>query len=81
MPLHWDNQADIAQALIRTYPEADRLSLSMDDVRRLILTLPDFCDHETPPNDAYLRAILAHWIRLDAAPPRDGTARGGGVSA
>ena len=41
MQLSWSDQAEIAQALARAYPEKDRLDLSLEELRCLVLSLPE----------------------------------------
>lgn len=73
MQLSWSNQADIAAALLETYPDADRLSLGHERLLRLILSLPQFKGTETPPQPACLDHILWTWMRLaDAGLERTG---------
>jgi FeS assembly protein IscX len=64
MSLSWSNQADIAAALLKNYPEADRLSLKHDQLLRLIAALPDFKDTLTPPGPSCLDHVLWTWMRL-----------------
>jgi len=64
MQLSWSNQADIAAILLRTYPDADRLSLTHERLLKLILSLPDFNDAPAPPKPACLDHILWTWMRL-----------------
>jgi FeS assembly protein IscX len=67
MQLSWSHQADIAAALLKKYPETDRLSLGHDRLLKLILSLPEFKDSSTPPKPAYLDHILWTWMRLAGA--------------
>ena len=64
MSLSWSNSADIAAALLKAYPEADRLSLDRDRLLHLISSLPGFKDQPVPPKPAYLDHILWTWMRL-----------------
>lgn len=64
MQLTWSNQAGIAAALLKAYPEADRLSLGREGLLRLIQSLPQFHDTGTPPQPACLDHILWTWMRL-----------------
>lgn len=64
MHLSWDQQDGIAKALLRAYPEQDRLALGHEDLRRLIVALPDFQDNPHPPGEAWLSKILWTWMRL-----------------
>lgn len=64
MLLSWSDQTGIARALIRTYPETDRLALGVDELRGLITALPGFAGPPNPPSETYLRSILWTWMRL-----------------
>lgn len=64
MLLSWSDQAGIAQALHRVYPEEERLSLSLEALRERIVMLPGFTGPPQPPNAAFLRSILWTWMRL-----------------
>lgn len=64
MQLFWSDQADIAAALLKAYPETDRLSLSHDRLLDLVLSLPDFKGEAVPPKPSYLDHILWTWMRL-----------------
>jgi FeS assembly protein IscX len=67
MPLSWSNQADIAAALLKKYPETDRLSLGHERLLELVLSLPGFKDASRPPQPACLDHILWTWMRLAGA--------------
>jgi FeS assembly protein IscX len=62
--LSWSNQADIAAALLKNYPEADRLSLKHGQLLKLITSLPEFKDTASPPKPSCLDHILWTWMRL-----------------
>lgn len=64
MQLSWSNQADIAAALLETYPETDRLSLTHEQLLNLIHSLPEFKDDPLPPKQACLNHVLWTWMRL-----------------
>lgn len=64
MHLSWNQQDGIAKALLRAYPEQDRLALGHEDLRRLIVALPGFQDNPYPPGEAWLSKILWTWMRL-----------------
>lgn len=64
MLLSWSDQTGIARALIRTYPDTDRLALGVNELRSLITSLPGFAGPPHPPSESYLRSILWTWMRL-----------------
>lgn len=62
--LTWTNPVGLAQALLRKYPEQDRLALSGEALRRLVVALPGFADGDYPPKAAYLDAVRWAWMRI-----------------
>jgi FeS assembly protein IscX len=64
MQLSWSHPAEIAAALLKAHPEADRLSLKRDHLTRLIISLPGFKDGSKPPKPEFLDHILWTWMRL-----------------
>jgi len=68
MQLAWTDRDEIAKALMQAHPDADRLALSLDDVKAMVVALPGFSDAPEPPRPAYVEAVLWTWMRLaDAA--------------
>lgn len=63
-PLTWGQIKDIAQALVRYYPDVERLDCSPEDIRQLVVALPEFDDDPAPPSDKTLDSILWQWMRL-----------------
>jgi len=64
MHLSWKEQDRIAKALLTTYPDQDRLALTLEQLRQLIVALPDFQDTPQPPGEPWLNKILWTWMRL-----------------
>jgi len=66
MPLAWHDQKHIALALLKAYPDADRLALGRDReaLTQMILSLPEFQDSFEPPEPACLDHILWAWMRF-----------------
>lgn len=64
MQLSWSDRDRIAEALAQAYPETDRLSLSLDDLKGLVVALPGFAGPPEPPREAHLESILWTWMRL-----------------
>lgn len=67
MHLSWKEQDRLAKALLATYPDQDRLALNSEQLRQLIVALPDFQDTPQPPGEAWLNKILWTWMRLSHA--------------
>lgn len=64
MRLSWSDRESIARALIETYPTADRLRLSLDELKEMVTLLPQFAGPPEPPKTAHLESILWTWMRL-----------------
>lgn len=64
MHLSWQDQDGIARALLKSYPDQERLALTVEALRRLIVALPEFNDAPMPPKTAYINKILWTWMRL-----------------
>lgn len=64
MQFSWNDRENIAKALIQTHPDADRLAMSLDDLRALVTALPGFDGPPQPPRAAHLESILWTWMRL-----------------
>lgn len=63
MQLSWSEPAKIAQALLNAYPETDRQLISLEDLRQMVLSLPNFKDEPLPPRLACLESVLWNWMR------------------
>lgn len=59
--LHWDATYEIVLAMMEAYPDAELENLSLDDLNRRIIELPDFADDPGLVNDAILKGILRDW--------------------
>lgn len=64
MRLSWSDRESIARALIETYPSADRLKLTLDELKEMVTLLPEFAGPPEPPKQAHLETILWTWMRL-----------------
>ncbi len=78
MRLSWTNQSDIASALLVAHPERDRLALSHENLRELIVALPGFEGPRQPPQPECLDHILWTWMRLADTDGGGGNADGPG---
>jgi len=66
MKLDWSDYGALADALAAAHPTIDRIGLSRDDIRRLVLALPEFDDAPEPDDPEMLDAVIYAWIALDA---------------
>jgi FeS assembly protein IscX len=64
MSLSWSQQTDIVTALAAKYPETDRLSLSPEILRQMVVGLEGFSGTPQPPDAATLNHILWGWMRF-----------------
>lgn len=62
--LKWSQIKQVAQALVYYYPDVERLDCTREDVRQLVVALPEFQDDPSPPSDKTLDSILWQWMRL-----------------
>ena len=63
-PLKWAQIRQLAQALVHYYPDVERLNCTPEDVRQLVVALPEFQDTPEPPSIDTLNSILWQWMRL-----------------
>jgi len=60
-PLYWDASYEIVLTLMELYPEVDVESVSLEELNRLIVNLPNFADDPVLVNDNILKDILREW--------------------
>ena len=76
MNADWKNVRFWAAALAEQHPRTDLLSLSDDELRRMMTALDQAENLPAPPDDGvYLWAVKSAWAEI-----RDGDATGDGVS-
>lgn len=59
--LHWDASYEVALALIAVHPDADVEQVSLGQLHRWVLELPEFEDDPALMNEGILLAILQEW--------------------
>lgn len=59
--LTWDASFEIALRLMEVYKDVDVETVGMEQLREMIIALPDFADDPTLANDAILKDILREW--------------------
>jgi FeS assembly protein IscX len=64
MQLSWSDRDSIARALIQTYPDTDRIALTLEQLKGMVNALPGFEGPPEPPRKAHLESILWTWMRL-----------------
>jgi FeS assembly protein IscX len=60
--MNWDSTYAIALELRRQYPDADLEQVSLQQIYRWTLALPDFEDDPALVNDDILSAIFQDWF-------------------
>ena len=60
-PLYWDSSYEIVLTLMEQYPDADLEAVSLGELNRWIVNLPNFEDDPVLVNDGILKDILREW--------------------
>lgn len=60
-PLYWEANYEIVLALRERYPHVLLEELGIEELHRMIVTLPQFADEPNLGNEAILQAILCEW--------------------
>jgi FeS assembly protein IscX len=60
--LNWDATYAIALALRRSHPDADLYAVSLGQIYRWTLALPEFDDDPALANDMILSEIFQDWL-------------------
>lgn len=61
LTLDWDASYEIIRALRRRYPDVDVNDVGLQQLKAMIITLPNFVDDPTLAHDALLSEILREW--------------------
>ncbi len=64
IPLKWNNYVIIARALNRTHQNTDLISLSDENLTKMIIGLDNFDDTSCPKDNDYLSAVFTIWAEL-----------------
>lgn len=60
-PLYWDSSYEIVLTLMELYSDVDVESVSLEQLNRWIINLPNFADDPILVNDKILKDILREW--------------------
>jgi FeS assembly protein IscX len=60
-PFYWDSAYEIVLELMDLYPDADIEAVSLEELNRRIVDLPNFADDPVLVNDGILKDILREW--------------------
>lgn len=66
-PLYWDSSYEIVLTLMEHYPDADLEAVSLGELNRRIVNLPNFADDPVLVNDGILKDILREWYEETSA--------------
>ncbi len=64
--MNWNNYPEIAEALAKQHSGVDFINIKEEEIRKLVLKLPDFEGAEYPEDSDVLDAILTVWIDIDS---------------
>lgn len=65
--MHWNDIEQIAEALEDNYSEEEIPEHNLLYLTEMVLSLPDFEDHEVEVEDVILKQIIEAWIELRAS--------------
>ncbi|MEP7286929.1 MAG: Fe-S cluster assembly protein IscX [Chloroflexota bacterium] len=60
-PLYWEPTYEIVLQLMETYPDIEIEDIGLQQLMRMIVTLPDFADEPAMATDQLLSDILREW--------------------
>ncbi len=59
--LYWESSYELVLALIDVYPERAPDDVGLDELKRLVTSLPNFADDPDMANENILNEILREW--------------------
>ncbi len=59
--IKWNNYVIIARALNCIYPNVDLISITDEEIRKKVISLPNFKDTDYPIDNDYYTAIFTTW--------------------
>lgn len=62
--MRWTDIEEIADELEEEYSDEDISSLSMSEIKEMVLSISDFEDHNTEPSENILEEIRDAWLSL-----------------
>jgi FeS assembly protein IscX len=66
-PLHWDASFEIVLALQRAYPTLDLDTVGLQQLKEMVVALPQFADDPALAHDGLLRDLLREWYEENTA--------------
>jgi FeS assembly protein IscX len=62
--MHWSDIEEIAVQLEESYAEEEIPEYSLPYLKEMVLSLPNFEDHEIEVKESTMKQILEHWIDI-----------------
>jgi FeS assembly protein IscX len=62
--MHWSNIDEIAESLEEHYSEEEIPEHNLQDLKEMVLSIPEFEDREVEVEDFTLKLILEHWMDI-----------------
>lgn len=62
--MHWNDIDDIVDALEETYGDEEIPENDLPYLKEMVLSLPDFEDHEVEVDSQRLKQIMEHWLEI-----------------
>jgi len=62
--MHWSDIEEIAVHLEESYAEEEIPEYNLPYLKEMVLSLPNFDEHEIEVSDSNLKQILEHWIDI-----------------
>jgi len=62
--MHWNDIEEIAIELEEAYAEEEIPEYNLPYLKEMVLSLPDFDDHEVEVENSTLKQILEQWIEV-----------------
>jgi FeS assembly protein IscX len=60
--VNWQDEEDIALALMEAHPDVDPLSVRFTDLHKWVVALPGFTGEPRGSNEGILEAIQMKWV-------------------
>jgi|TARA_B110000503_G_C7042360_1_gene368740 FeS assembly protein IscX len=62
--MHWSNIEEIAEQLEESYEHEEIPEYNLPYLKEMVLSLPNFEDHEVEVQESTMKQILEHWIDI-----------------
>jgi FeS assembly protein IscX len=69
--MDWINIEEIAKSLVKNHPDKNYLTCSQEDLRLLVISLPEFSGSSHPPDPFYFSSIAFSWVEYATLPEED----------